>query len=525
MADASERVARGLELIGAARTVDGATLLHPTWAEVRPGELVGVIGPSGAGKSTLLGLLAGLAPPSSGHVLLGGVEVHEELLASLRGRIGFVPQDDVVHLPLDVRTCLDYAARLRLPRATEAERALVVARVLREVALEQRADLAVGRLSGGQRKRVSIGVELTGAPEVLVLDEPTSGLDAATEKQLMALLRGLADAGRAVVLTTHATESLDALDQLWVLCDGRLVYGGAPLDAFSTFRIARWPELFVALERASPATWEARWRAQRAARGIVPRPIASADVAPRAAASYEDQSAQLRDLLRREVDLRVADRTNLALLLLQAPLIGLFVALAHSGEGLRDQLEIGFHLVLAAIWLGAINACREIVKERPIYLRERRAALELAPYLLSKLAVLTAMSSFQAVLLLATARAFLELAGDGLVQLAALVLTCVAGATLGLAISAASESTDRAVSAVPILLIPQAIFVAVDRSLEPSARVLESLTISRWGYGAFRAAVLERQSAAADLAMLGVFVLFFALLSVVALVHRDRPSS
>ncbi len=212
--------AGGLEVNAVNFSINGNGLLENISLTARPGTLTAVIGGSGAGKTTLSRLIAGYTSPSSGTVTFEGHNIHADY-ASLRSRIGMVPQDDVVHRKLTVNQALGYAAELRLPPDTSKEdRAQVVAGVLDELGLTQHADTRVDKLSGGQRKRASVALELLTGPSLLILDEPTSGLDPALDLQVMMMLRQLADAGRVALVVTHSLTYLDICDQVLLMAPG-----------------------------------------------------------------------------------------------------------------------------------------------------------------------------------------------------------------------------------------------------------------------------------------------------------------
>ncbi len=229
-------------------------ILRDLSLSVLPGECVGILGASGCGKSTLLRVLAGLQDPDSGAVRLDGRQPGEVPA----GAVGFVPQDDIVHLALRVESALGYSARLRLGPVPELRAR--VDQVIDMVGLGERRKVRVGRLSGGQRKRVSIGVELLGGPGLLFLDEPTSGLDPALEEHFMALFRQLADGGRTVILTTHVLQSLHRLDLVGVLAAGRLAWYGPPSEMLGWFGVREARDIYslLASSGASRATRFAR---------------------------------------------------------------------------------------------------------------------------------------------------------------------------------------------------------------------------------------------------------------------------
>ncbi|OOK80196.1 ABC transporter family protein [Mycobacterium kansasii] len=224
--------------------------------------LLAVVGPSGAGKSTLLGALTGFRPATSGSVRYDDRDLYDNY-AELRHRIGFVPQDDILHTPLTVRRALNYAARLRFPHdVSAAERNQRIQEVLTELGLSTQADQRIDSLSGGQRKRTSVALELLTKPSLLFLDEPTSGLDPGYEKSVMQTLRSLADDGRSVVVVTHNIAHLNMCDRLLILAPGgRLAYFGPPQQALSYFHCTDFADLFTLLERDTTTDWTARFYA------------------------------------------------------------------------------------------------------------------------------------------------------------------------------------------------------------------------------------------------------------------------
>lgn len=221
----------------------GLRLLHGIQLSLSSGELCGVIGPSGAGKSTLFKVLLGLKQPSAGKVLLDGGELERG------GPIGYVPQDDALHRTLTVLQELRYAAELRMPHASAAERASVVDTALRQVGLQERRETRIGKLSGGQRKRVSVALELLTSPGLLILDEPTSGLDPGLEGQMMTLFRKLAEEGRIILVATHAMQSLPLCHRLLVIVKGRVAFFGSPDEALRYFGVTEHGEIFDVLAR------------------------------------------------------------------------------------------------------------------------------------------------------------------------------------------------------------------------------------------------------------------------------------
>ncbi len=242
---------RALRLDGVGVRAGGRNILEGVTLTLHPGEMCALIGPSGAGKSTLIRVLLGLREAAEGTVRIGtGDEGGTDSVA-----MGYVPQDDALHRGLRVERELSYAAELRLPEATEDERANRVEEVLRQVGLEERARSRIRRLSGGQRKRVAVALELLTSPDLLILDEPTSGLDPGLEARTMELLAEVAAGGRIVLVATHAMGSLDLADALCVLVGGHVAYFGPPREALTFFRVDRYEDLFHQLEKQPPSAW------------------------------------------------------------------------------------------------------------------------------------------------------------------------------------------------------------------------------------------------------------------------------
>lgn len=227
--------------------IGGHQLIAPINLKIKKNEFCALVGPSGAGKSTLLKLLAGIKKPTDGSIRY----------SDKNKSFGYVPQDDIVHRSLSVENVLRYASELRLDDQSSVVRRKRIDRILSLLELEQRRHLKVSRLSGGQRKRVSIAVELLAEPPLLFIDEPTSGLDPGLERQLMKLLADLSHENRTIVTTTHTMESMDLVDRLIVVYSGYLAYAGKPMHALDFFRVKELRELFDQLKARPPQAWNA----------------------------------------------------------------------------------------------------------------------------------------------------------------------------------------------------------------------------------------------------------------------------
>ena len=499
-------VARGLAKVVRDSTTRGPkTLLSDIDLAVEAGEFVTIFGTSGSGKSTLLDALSGRRPASTGTVRYNDFDLYRHF-DILRTAVGYVPQQDIVHRKITVQRALAHTARLRLPEDTsETEIADHVARVLDRVGLADKADQAIetpAPLSGGQLKRVSLAVELISNPAILFLDEATSGLDAATDKRMMRLFAELSADGKTVVCVTHTLENIEACDLVVLMHRGRVAYVGPPEEALDHFGVTRLTEVYEVIESAPIEEWADRFLASKAYDAYVGRRLETSqdESAPRSTRAQPEalrskrRSAvrQTKTLTRRYLDLILSDRRNLAILLLQAPLIGLVIGSVFDTSGPTPkqvtETHVSFMLVISAIWFGCLNSAREVVKELPIFLRERAVNLEVAPYLLSKLGPLALICVIQVVGLVVATSALVELSGSNAARTGVLCLAALAATAMGLTVSALVNSSDKAVAAVPMLLIPQVILSNAIVQLEGGSKLVAKASIvSFWAFDAMKA--------------------------------------
>lgn len=505
-----QRGAIRLDCTALERVVGDKTLLAPTTLSIEPCEFVAIVGGSGAGKSTLMTAMCGFVRATRGRVAINGDDLYAGYDA-YRSVIGYVPQDDILHLQLTVERALHHAARLRLPADTSpGEIDVRIASVLDQVEMTAHAKKRIDQLSGGQRKRVSIACELLADPLLLFLDEPTSGLDPGLERKLMVTLRKLADSGRTVVLITHATANIRLCDHIAFLAEGKLVYFGPPQQALALFGVRDFPDLYEALdEPGTPDAWVATYGASlQHQKYVVERPARApaspsvdqrAENARRSKTFAHSRLRQLAILTRRYLELILADRRNLALLLLQAPIIGLLLVLVSRGDGLTsgriEAKKLIFMLATTGVWFGVINSAREICKEATVLRRERLAGLYAGPYVLSKLIVLKLLVLVQSALLVGVVAAVTKLPPSGvilppLVEIyVTIVLAGVAGIALGLCISAIATTPDKATSLIPIVLVPQVLFAGIMFGLKGATAAISTLVSARAAVDAMSATV------------------------------------
>ncbi len=449
------------------------TLVRSTSLTVAPGELVALIGPSGAGKTTLLRALAGVSAPTAGRVLLGG-----EPLWRRSTEVAYVPSADLLHDELTVREELEFAAALR-STSSPAEIAAVVDETIADLRLEGVAESFVATLSTGQRRRVGCGIELVGRPSVMLLDEPAGGLDASLERRLMELLRRLADEGRGVLVTTHATASLAVCDRVAVMgAGGVLRIIGTPDEVLTHFGVRTFAEVYEALTldevEALPDLPD-----------VMAAPAEPAPLAPAQPLAY-----QLRLLTSRYARCRIRERRSLNILIAQAPILGFAIGvvmprgiLSSGTSGPFYSVLFAYLLVVASIWMGFITSCREIVNEKHITARETAVGLRLDAYVLSKCAVLFPIVALQTSVCVAVAAAIQPTQGSLLVLLGLCVLCGWAAATLGLVLSAWATTADQATSTVPLVIIPQLLFAGAlfpYHQLAAPLKLVANLMMSRW---------------------------------------------
>lgn len=487
--------------------------------DIKPRSLVAIVGPSGSGKSTLLGALTGLRRPTYGTVLVDD----QDLFASYddwRFRIGYVPQEDLVPSQLTVRQALTYAARLRFPDDTsEDERQERITEVVDDLRLTGQFDLRIDRLSGGQRKRVSVALELLTKPPVLYLDEPTSGLDPGLDQQLMLLLRELADDGRTVIVVTHAMDNLHLCDAVAVLAapgqeergplssGGQLAFLGSPNDALEYFGVKDWPGVFLELEKRPAVHWSELFKKYQRAREY-PQPLESSLESAEMSWTTIRQGnpfAQWKTLVKRTMRTTIADRSYFFLLLTLPIVLAALGFLVGSSAGLGPIAELNGQnpdarilllvLILGASFTGAATTISEVVKERVIYRRERAVGMSSVAYITSKATVLGVIAALQGFVFAMLTLAGRPAAGNplftswGHLDVAVIVaLLAISSAMLGLAISTLIPSRE---GSLPILVIVTMVQVVLSGAIPLRWEFAEStvgLVIpAYWGFEALAA--------------------------------------
>ncbi|MGK8511980.1 FHA domain-containing protein [Nocardia asiatica] len=510
---------QGLAVHGVGFTVEGnKQLLVDVNMSASRGTLTALIGPSGAGKSTLSRLIAGTTRPSGGVVTFEGRNLHAEYEA-LRSRIGMVPQDDVLHRQLTVRQALGFAAELRLPRDnSKADRQKVIDGVLQELSLTEHADTRVDRLSGGQRKRASVALELLTGPSLLILDEPTSGLDPALDRQVMVMLRELADAGRVVIVVTHSVAHLDMCDQVLLLAPGgKTAYCGNPAGVGAALGTSDWAEIFANVA-ANPDQAFAAYRSRQAFAPPPPppqQPYGSAGSPPQSS-----RGKQFSTLARRQVRLILADRGYLTFLVILPFILGglSLVVPGKNGfqrgalkalpdgsfvpEGGSETQQLLVVLILGACFMGSTLTVRDLVGERTIFHRERAVGLLPSAYLMAKIAVFSLTALLQSAVLVGIVLAGKKRPGEGAVLASGsaelyinIALTAICCVVVGLLLSSLAKSNEQVMPLLVVAIMAQ--LVMAGGLIPVTGRVvLEQVSWlfpARWGYASGASTVNIRE--------------------------------
>ncbi|MFI1399623.1 FHA domain-containing protein [Streptomyces sp. NPDC020681] len=488
-------------------TVDGGKqILRDVSFGVPEKSLIGVIGPSGSGKSTLLKALTGYRPANQGDVLYDNRSLYKQF-AELRQRIGLVPQDDILHKELTVRRALKYAAKLRFPGDTaDAEREARIDEVLRELKLDIHKEKKITSLSGGQRKRVSVALELLTKPSLIFLDEPTSGLDPGMDRDVMQLLRGLADDGRTVLVVTHSVAELALCDKLLVMAPGGSVaYFGPPEEALNFFGYSTWADVFSAFENYRDYDWAGRWK------GSQHYQMYAADIDAVAAQSVsmpppqqmrppkpQSWGSQLWTLIRRYSSVIASDKGFMGLMVILPAVLGLVSVVIPAKFGLApptppnkfngDAGTIMLILAVGMCFSGAANSVRELIKERVIYERERATGLARSAYLMSKVIVLGVITAIQGVIICGIGFATRELPAEGLIMPPAVEICLVVIALgftsmmFGLVISSLVKTAEKTMPLLVMFAIVQVVFTGILFQVygSPGLEQFAWLMPSRW---------------------------------------------
>ena len=514
---------------------NGLRILDEVKLSIYPGEMVALMGPSGAGKTTLLETLTGQKLATQGMVLLNGKELQSHW-EEFKHHIGYVPQEDVMHRDMTVYEVIYHTAKLRLPSDfPEAAIIETVDRTITRMGLAHIRDSIIGGedvrgISGGQRKRVNIALEMLTEPTLLFLDEPTSGLDSSSTLEVLEILRSLADNGKTIIMTIHQPrlEVIQLLNNMILLAKGgKLAYYG-PADASQYFtRMTGWPKPpemnpadfvmdlleSVAIKKTADE-WKELYRKSTLHSKYVEMRLGKTDTMssltkPQLPSAWK----QTKNLFHRYAKRKVRDRSSLIIQLLQAPVIAGILAVLFINESnnlvnmnispkLESipvlinalQLQNGIHPTLflvcaAAFWFGCSNVARELVSDMPVFLRERRTGLRVSSYLAAIFVYQALLSSVQTLVMTILIWTCLGMSSSLFLGWGILWMTALVGIGLGLMVSAISRTEVMAISLVPLLLFPQLLlggFIKLYGKLEATGwqMYVSDLMPIRWSFEA-----------------------------------------
>jgi ABC-type multidrug transport system ATPase subunit/pSer/pThr/pTyr-binding forkhead associated (FHA) protein len=459
---------------------NGKIGLHECSFEIPAKSLLAVMGPSGCGKSTLLKALNGDSPPSSGRVFISGLELNENY-DYLKTQIGYVPQDDIVHRELTVEQSLFYAAKLRLEHSDSNFIQQKIDQVIHDLKIQKIRNSLVGKISGGQRKRVSIAVEILTDPLVLFLDEPTSPLDPQTIEEFLGILKDLSDKGTTVIMVTHKPEDLNYMDSVIFMAEGGyIVFQGETDGYLKHFNVSDTIKVYSQLVDSDATKWINRHNQNHPPLGVMQAPKEKKD--SRNANFFH----QLFWLTVRYFNVKLNDRLNTLILIGQAPIIAGLICLIFNDI----TPAVPFLLAVSAVWFGTNNAAREIVGEAAIYKRERMFNQGILSYIVSKIAVLGTFAAIQSLLFTAIIAArykdsdpqWADFSGAFLWMLS----VSVAASLMGLLLSSIVSTTEKVMTLVPIALIPQIMLAgAIAPITSKGVEILSYFTLARWGNEGF----------------------------------------
>ena len=460
-------------------------ILNDVNCVIESNDFVAIVGGSGAGKTTAMNAISGFDRKIEGTILFNGIDVHANF-NSLKKLIGYVPQEDIIYDNLTLKKMLEYTARLKMPSdTTDSERADRVQAVLRMVELSEHQDTYIRKLSGGQKKRASIAVELLADPKVFFLDEPTSGLDPGTEQKLMLLLKKLAKLhGKTIIMVTHATQSLELCDKVMFMGrGGQLCFAGHVKQAYMYFDVDNIVDIYN-ITSEEPGVWAEQYRR------FASQSPAPANYEPIKKASEGPGFGQFFVLSSRYFALIRNDKQRLLILFLQPILIALLLTIVASDDMYKifnDTQSNLFALSCAAIWIGLFNSIQEICKERAILKREYMGGLKLIWYTLSKFTVQTVICGIQAILMVCVFT--LRIGGPTetfifpypvMDIILTIWLTIEAAMALGFVISALVKNASLAMIIAPIVLIVQLLFSGILFELSGISEKIAYITISKW---------------------------------------------
>jgi ABC-type multidrug transport system ATPase subunit/pSer/pThr/pTyr-binding forkhead associated (FHA) protein len=453
---------------------------------IDPGEFVVVLGPSGAGKTTFASALIGETPLYRGEILYNSLPL-QHYVSSYASRIGYVAQQNLLYGGLTVYESLWEQAMIRLPAdASAAERHARIEWVLRMLKIMPLKDRRVAHLSGGEAKRLHLGIELLSSPTIVFLDEPLAGLDSGLVGTCMEVFRELSRRGHTIILTTHTLEQLHRCDRIVFLSNGTIAYNGRPEHITTHLKVRDVSQAYERARAESTHPVAAVTMRERNKRGAATARASRKEYAVSGAAPSRVRGTspfvQFAVLVGRYSRLFLRDRKNAAVVCVQAPLIAFLLMCVFTREAYVLPLSFYFCVTISAIWLGSVNGVREVAAEWKYLRRDIRGGLYVPVYCTAKLVLATGLGLVQALLLHGSLWLLLSSYTFDVATCGVIAAAAAAGAVLGLCVSALSASVRQAISWLPVVLIPQIFFSGILASFDDMhvvGRLLSRLMISR----------------------------------------------
>ncbi len=518
-----------VDVLNVNKNFNNVSVLKDISFSIKSGEFVGFLGPSGSGKTTLIKIIAGAILQDSGNVYFDGFLNKNGFFNS---QIGVVPQDDILHDNLTPKESISFACRMRLSGdASNEEIDEQTKKILTILEIENISNSQINSLSGGQKKRVSVGIELAAQPALLMLDEPTSNLDPGLEYKTMRLLRKVADKKRTVVLSTHNLSQINMLDKIGVIHEGRLIYFGPPSDLNAYFAVTSTDEIFKEFKEGAGKHLEEKFRQSTAYHEYVKNALDNREDFGAITKnknigftkSHSSAFSQLFLQVGRYFKTNVRDPLSILILFFQAPLIAILTFLVFGTTS--GSWSMLFTLSLSCIWLGSINSVKEICKERKLVFREQRLGMNTFSYFLSKVLPLSLLAFIQIIVLTLTVNSLAQFEGDIYLHLINFFSISFAATAMGLFISSVSLTTDRALLILPLVLIPQILFSGAVMPFDEMfgvSRIISLVTISRWGFAASKKISMGIECPCYEWVILYIISLSFIFLSVLKLGYGKK---
>ena len=447
--------------------------------EAKGGELIAVVGGSGEGKSTLLKLLSGYLKPTNGELFYNNIPF-ENNFKYIKEELGFVHQDDIIYPELTLYKNLYYAAKLRLPEHVDSAQVNeLINKTVELVDLTEFKHKKVGTLSGGQRKRSAIAIEILMNPNMIFLDEPTSGLDNYLKTSLTKLFRAIANRNKIVFVATHDVEDLDIYDKVLIVSAGELIYYGEPKKLKILYDIENYSDIYSKTRNLKTSSKYTFSKPIPVEEEVVETNTSKKINVPQKSTFI----SHLFVLTARYIEILKNSPVTLMLWLIQAPIIAVFLGIVFVN--VNNFYMLSFVIAVSTLWYGANNSVKEIVKNDKYYIKDRHSSLNLASYVLSIFIVVSLITILENLLFVAVLDIFVRLPISFLDLFMYSSLISILGIGLGLLISAISDNSDKALISLPLVLIPQLILSGVlvefDK-MSSIARYIADFTPLRWSF-------------------------------------------